>query len=240
MIAAPVGSPLEASLLNELVRDHRYLVTRAARGFARWCQDLEDLEQEAFIALPRILSCYVPARGKLSWYALKSCRRRMIGYLAETYYAGVRPESLPGYRLVHRRMRVHLERFGRRMTETEVVTSTGLPSTLVREAMCHHARRVESLDDPGRRIRSRHETVGTASADMERAELLADLRKELRDLPDAAALVIAVAIDGEAVEAAGRRLGMAAGTALDRYQRALHRLEGWAASLMARQANGST
>lgn len=70
-----------------------------------------------------------------------------------------------------------------------------------------------------------YEKVGTVPSDLGRVELVLDLRRALEGLPNAAELVVAVAIDEEQVQDVGLRLGMSVESASELDRRALERLK---------------
>lgn len=138
-------------LLEELYRQNEGLIYFLSRRYAVGGVDLEDLKQEAFIALQSAaLKFRVDAGNSFSSFFALVCKNRLTRYVNENRSSVKIPEYL--LLRVHRLETVTrelMETLGREPTMQELSSETGLSVRQIREAeRAQIARHVVSLDAP--------------------------------------------------------------------------------------------
>lgn len=231
-MAASGDAETKAALMLELFSNNAPLVNRALKPFAYYA-DMEDLRQEAFLALYRIVEHYNPERGKFTTYLTNVLPGIIRARLNETSAVRLPPSVLERVDGVTKELRALEQKLGRAPTEAEILEGLDIHPVALREALeADRSRRPVSIEKPLTDSEEPDTLADTlpdpfvledSIIDVEAAkEMSAELWEAVADLPEKnREAVIAVCVNGQTLEEVAQADGVSRETIRQRKERGL-------------------
>lgn len=212
------GEDIADNMLT-LWQQNKAMIYKVARKYSAYA-DIEDLQQEGYLALCRAVDCYEPEYGiKFISYAARIIDQKLMIYVNKNRLVRMPGEEQHKIALYYKTVNVYRTHLGRKPTESEIASAMGVSGKIVRQIQKDiNMGRMASLDAPLSvddnetvslldMVEDKRNDMRAVEQDIENEELKAVLWSAVDSLPeDQSTIIHAVYQQGKTLQSIGKEM----------------------------------